>query len=73
MEDDLNCPSGHMAEHPQNDWGTVRYDPRFDLYWMPAGGAKQQLFFYNDHGGKNADPIVCGQEDREPRRVPALR
>lgn len=45
MEDDLNCPTGHMAEHPQNDWGTVRYDPRFDLYWVPAGGAKQQLFF----------------------------
>lgn len=35
----------HMAEHPQNNWGSIRYDVRFDVYWTPAGGAKQQLFF----------------------------
>lgn len=34
-----------MDRHPQNDWGTVRYDARFDAYWMEAGGAKQQLFY----------------------------
>lgn len=34
-----------MTKHPQNDWGTVRYDSRFDVYWVEAGGAKQQLFF----------------------------
>ncbi|WP_154727099.1 DUF6980 family protein [Brevundimonas mediterranea] len=45
MEEDSSCPRGHMADHPQNDWGMVRYDPRFDVYWTPAGGAKQQLFF----------------------------
>ena len=33
-----------MDRHPQNDWGSVRYDVRFDVYWLPAGGAKQQLF-----------------------------
>ena len=36
---------GHMDSHPQNDWGTVRYDSRFDVYWIPAGSAKQALFF----------------------------
>ena len=34
-----------MDIHPQNDWGTVRYDPRFDVYWLPAGSARQQLFY----------------------------
>ncbi|WP_375600711.1 DUF6980 family protein [Brevundimonas sp. SH203] len=34
-----------MAQHPQNNWGTVRYDARFDHYWVEAGGARQQLFF----------------------------
>lgn len=34
-----------MDRHPQNDWRTVRYDVRFDVYWVPAGGAQQQLFF----------------------------
>ena len=37
--------SGHMDRHPQNDWQSVRYDPRFDEYWVPAGGARQVLFF----------------------------
>lgn len=34
-----------MAEHPQNNWGSIRYDVRFDVYWMSSGDAKQQLFF----------------------------
>ena len=34
-----------MDAHPQNDWATVRYDVRFDAYWVPAGSAKQQLFY----------------------------
>ena len=34
-----------MSKHAQNDWKTVRYDPRFDLYWVQAGSAKQQIFF----------------------------
>jgi hypothetical protein len=34
-----------MDDHPQNDWGTVSYDARFDVYWVPAGSAHQQLFF----------------------------
>lgn len=33
-----------MDIHPQNDWGSVNYDARFDIYWVEAGGAKQQLF-----------------------------
>jgi len=43
--DDTRSGFGHMAKHPQNDWGAVRYDPRFDVYWVPAGGAKQQIFY----------------------------
>lgn len=39
------CHADHMARHPQNNWGSVRYDPRFDVYWLAAGNAKQQLFF----------------------------
>jgi len=35
---------GHMHRHPQNDWRSVRYDARFDEYWIPAGGARQCLF-----------------------------
>jgi hypothetical protein len=34
-----------MDAHPQNDWETVRYDSRFDVYWVEAGAAKQALFF----------------------------
>ena len=34
-----------MDGHPQNDWGSVRYDARFDEYWVPAGNAQQLLFF----------------------------
>jgi hypothetical protein len=37
--------NGHMDRHPQNDWDSVRYDARFDHYWVEAGGAKQQLFY----------------------------
>ena len=29
---------GHMDLHPQNDWGSVQYDVRFDEYWVKAGG-----------------------------------
>ncbi len=34
-----------MDRHPQNDWQSIRYDSRFDEYWVPAGGARQCLFF----------------------------
>ncbi|HYJ82767.1 MAG TPA: hypothetical protein VEW26_08000 [Allosphingosinicella sp.] len=37
--------NGHMDRHPQNDWASVRYDARFDEYWIPAEGAMQLLFF----------------------------
>ena len=36
--------TGHMQRHRQNDWGS-RYDARFDEYWIPAGGARQLLFY----------------------------
>ncbi|MET4682723.1 hypothetical protein ABIE19_000632 [Brevundimonas faecalis] len=45
MEDDSDHLTSHMAAHPQNDWGSVRYDARFDLYWLSAGDARQQLFY----------------------------
>lgn len=46
MSDNESEPCrGHMDRHPQNDWETVRYDARFDTYWVEAGGAKQLLFF----------------------------
>lgn len=45
MGNSLPTAGDHMARHPQNAWGSVCYDPRFDLYWLPAGAAKQQLFF----------------------------
>lgn len=34
-----------MDRHPQNDWETIRYDARYDVHWIRAGGSKQQLFF----------------------------
>lgn len=34
-----------MDMHPQNDWGSVEYDARFDEYWVQAGGAHQCLFY----------------------------
>jgi len=34
-----------MDRHPQNDWQSVRWDARFDEYWIPAGGARQCLFY----------------------------
>lgn len=36
--------AGHMDRHPQNDWHSVRWDARFDEYWIPADGARQCLF-----------------------------
>lgn len=36
---------GHMDQHGQNDWGSVKYDPRFDEYWVRAGEARQALFY----------------------------
>jgi len=36
---------GHMERHRQNDWASVEYDPRFDDYWVQAGGARQLLFY----------------------------
>lgn len=38
-------PAGHMDQHPQNDWSAVSYDPRFDEYSIPSGGALQLLFY----------------------------
>lgn len=35
----------HMNQHPQNDWGSIQYDVRFDEYWLPAGEARQCLFY----------------------------
>ena len=37
--------NGHMDRHPQNDWASVRYDARFDEYWVEAGAARQLLFY----------------------------
>ncbi|PSJ38853.1 DUF6980 family protein [Allosphingosinicella deserti] len=34
-----------MDRHPQNDWQSIHYDPRFDEYWIAAGSARQCLFF----------------------------
>ena len=34
-----------MEQHRQNDWGSVSYDDRFDEYWLPAGSARQCLFY----------------------------
>jgi predicted RNA-binding Zn-ribbon protein involved in translation (DUF1610 family) len=36
--------SGHMDRHRQNDWQAIKYDPRFDEYWIPSGDARQVLF-----------------------------
>ena len=45
MHDPARPSRGHMDRHPQNDWGSVNYDARFDVYWVEAGEAKQQLFY----------------------------
>jgi hypothetical protein len=39
----LSC--GHMDQHRQNDWASIQYDDRFDEYWVPAGPARQTLFY----------------------------
>ena len=57
-----------MDRHPQNDWGSVRYDERFDLYWVEAGGAKQQLFYCPWCG----DALPPSQRDRWFDRLEAL-
>lgn len=54
------CQADHMARHPQNNWGTVRYDTRFDHYWLAAGDAKQQLFFCPGCGAA----LPASQRDR---------
>jgi hypothetical protein len=41
----IRSSCGHMDNHPQNDWDTIKYDARFDVYWLPAGAARQQLFY----------------------------
>lgn len=41
---DKGC--GHMDVHRQNDWGSVRYDARFDEYSIPAGDGISQCLFY---------------------------
>ena len=50
----------HMDRHGQNDWGSVRYDPRFDEYWVPAGNARQALFYCPWCGVK----LPASQRDR---------
>lgn len=35
----------HMEQHPQNDWGSIQYDARFNEYWVHAGEARQGLFY----------------------------
>ena len=35
----------HMDHHPQNGWGSIQYDARFDEYWVHAGDAQQSLFY----------------------------
>lgn len=52
--------AGHMDRHPQNDWRSVRYDARFDEYWIPAGGARQCLF----HCPWCGEPLPPSQRDR---------
>jgi hypothetical protein len=37
---------GHMDAHGQNDWGSIRYDARFDEYSIPAGEGVSQCLFY---------------------------
>jgi hypothetical protein len=51
---------GQMERHRQNDWDSVRYDARFDEYWIPAGGA-QQLLFHCPWCGERLPP---SQRDR---------
>jgi len=41
----IRKPAGHMDQHPQNDWGAISYEPRFDEYTIPSGGAQQRLFY----------------------------
>ena len=35
----------HMDHHPQNGWGSIQYDARFDESWVHAGDAQQSLFY----------------------------
>lgn len=60
--------NGHMDRHPQNDWDNVRYDVRFDHYWIEAGGAKQQLFYCPWCG----EPLPPSQRDRWLDELEAL-
>ena len=57
---DRGAGGGHMQRHPQNDWRSVRYDARFDEYWIPAGGARQGLFYCPWYGEK----LPPSQRDR---------
>lgn len=45
LKDIAHASRGHMDQHPQNNCGSVRYDSRFDEYWVPAGSAQQALFY----------------------------
>ena len=49
-----------MDRHPQNDWGAVEYDARFDSYWVETGGLRQDLFFCPWCGEK----LPASQQDR---------
>lgn len=49
-----------MDRHPQNDWGAVEYDIRFDAYWVETGGLRQDLFFCPWCG----DRLPPSQQDR---------
>ncbi len=55
---DQDPDRGHMDLHRQNDWQSVRYDARFDEYWVPAGDARQLLFYCP----------WCGEQLPESRR-----
>jgi hypothetical protein len=45
LKDNMTASRGHMDQHPQNDWGSVQHDDRFDEYWVAAGSARQALFY----------------------------
>lgn len=44
-KDNGTAPRGHMDQHRQNNWGSVRYDSRLDEYWIDAGSARQCLCY----------------------------
>lgn len=45
LKQNVTNSGGHMDQHSQNDWGSIKYDNRFDEYWVIAGSARQCLFY----------------------------